>query len=442
MTTLSVRDQKAIWHPFTQHKTAPLSIPIVRGEGAYLFDAEGKAYLDLISSWWVNIHGHANPMIAKAIYDQALCLEQVIFAGFTHKPAIVLAEKLLALLPEGFSKVFYSDNGSTSVEVALKMAYQYWRNQGENRHRFLAFSGGYHGDTFGAMSVGQSSKYYQAFSDLLFEVDFAPFPATWQNDALCLEKENEALQWIEEYLDQHAEETVAFILEPLIQGASGMRVCRVEFLQNLEKLLHRHGVLMIYDEVMTGFGRTGAFFACEKAKTQPDIICLSKGLTGGFLPLAATVCREEIYQAFLQEDIDHALMHSHSFTANPLGCASALASLTLLNNENTRLQQDQMIRMHQNMLDELESLKGIEKLRQCGTLAAFDVAVETPYGSKLSQKWRSLFMERGLLIRPIGKTIYFLPPYCISQKDLKRAYSDMIEILTNFILPSTVEDPV
>jgi adenosylmethionine-8-amino-7-oxononanoate aminotransferase len=235
MTTLFERDQKTIWHPFTQHKTSPLPLPIARGEGAYLFDTAGKSYLDLISSWWVTIHGHAQPAIAKAIYEQALKLEQVIFAGFTHEPAVVLAEKLLALLPSGFSKVFYSDNGSTSVEVALKMAYQFWRNQGQPRQRFLAFSGGYHGDTFGAMSVGQSSKYYQAFSELLFAVDFAPFPATWHGDELCAEKEKEALRWIEAYLSQYGHETAAIILEPLIQAANGMPMCRPELLRALEE---------------------------------------------------------------------------------------------------------------------------------------------------------------------------------------------------------------
>lgn len=439
MTTLLERDQKVIWHPFTQHKTSPRPVAITRGEGAYLFDGQGKAYLDLISSWWVNIHGHAQPLIAKAIAEQALRLEQVIFAGFTHEPAVAVAEKLLALLPSGFSKVFYSDNGSTAIEIALKTAYQYWRNQGQKRHRFLGFSGGYHGDTFGAMSVGHSSNYSQQFSDLLFAVDFAPYPATWQGDTLCESREQEALQWIEAYLEQHAKETVAVLIEPLIQASSGMNVCRPEFLRALQSLVRQHGILMIYDEVMTGFGRTGATFACEKAGTQPDLICVAKSLTGGFLPLAATVCQEQVFQAFLSDHIDQALIHGHSFTANPLGCAAALVSLELLCSEGTRQQIHLIEAIHQEMLEKLGALSGIEKPRSCGTLAAFDVATETSYGSLTSEKWRTLFMERGLLLRPLGKTLYLLPPYCISEADLRQAYQVLFEVLEDFILPVVVE---
>ncbi len=429
MSTLLERDQVTIWHPFTQHQTAPLPIPIVRGEGAYLFDSHEKSYLDLISSWWVNIHGHAHPAIAKAIYEQALKLEQVIFAGFTHEPAVRVAETLLSLLPAGFTKIFYSDNGSTTVEVALKMAYQYWRNQGEKRHRFLAFSGGYHGDTFGAMALGKSSKFYQSFADLLFEVDFAPYPATWQADEKVEEKEKEALQWIEAYLSRHGQETVAVIIEPLIQGASGMRVCRPAFLQALQDLVKQHEVLMIYDEVMTGFGRTGMNFACEKAKTTPDIICLAKGLTGGFLPLAVTACHEKIYQAFLGEEIDQALLHGHSYTANPLGCAAALASLALLRSE-TVLQQIQRIEaLHQEMSSPLSALGRVENVRHCGVMAAFEWVTETAYGSSLSQNWREIFQKRGLIIRPLGRTFYLLPPYCISIDDLRGAYQVLLEVL-------------
>jgi len=433
MTTLLERDQITIWHPFTQHQTAPLAIPIARGEGAYLFDTQGRPYLDLISSWWVNIHGHAHPAIAKAIYQQALQLEHVIFAGFTHEPAVAVAEQLLSLLPAGFTKIFYSDNGSTAVEIALKMAYQYWFNQGERRHRFLAFQGGYHGDTFGAMSVGQSSNCYQPFSNLLFAVDFAPYPATWLGDEQSAEKEKEALHWIENYLNQYGNKTVAVIIEPLIQGTSGMRLCRPDFLRALQDLVHQHETLIIYDEVMTGFGRTGATFACEKAKTIPDIICLAKGLTGGFLPLAVPACHEHIYEAFLSEEMDQALTHGHSYTANPLGCAAALASLELLGSEAT-IQQIAMIEAtHQEMLSQLSSVAGIEKRRHCGTLAAFDLAIQADYGSSASRNWRELFMKLGLIIRPLGKTVYLLPPYCIQPDDLRAAYQKMKEVLEGSI---------
>jgi adenosylmethionine-8-amino-7-oxononanoate aminotransferase len=438
MTTLLQRDQKTIWHPFTQHQTSPLPLPVARGEGAYLFDTEGKAYLDLISSWWVNIHGHAHPLIARAIYEQALQLEHVMFAGFTHEPAVALAEKLLALLPAGFSKVFYSDNGATSVEIALKMAYQYWRNRGEKqRRRFLAFSGAYHGDTFGAMAVGQSSKFYKPFADLLFAVDFAPYPVTWQGDKDVAEKEKTALAFIEDYLKQQGKEVAAVIIEPLIQAANGMQICRPEFLSALDVLLRSHGILIIYDEVMTGFGRTGVNFACEKAQTKPDLICLSKGITGGFLPLAATICQEAIYEAFLSEDIDRALIHGHSYTGNPLGCAAGLASLELLQNETTQQQIRYIEASHGELSRRLQALEGVEKVRTCGTLLAFDVRTQVGYGSLLSQNWRAIFMERGLLIRPLGRVIYLLPPYCITKEDLQRAYRDILAVLEELVLPET-----
>ncbi|HLB57893.1 MAG TPA: adenosylmethionine--8-amino-7-oxononanoate transaminase, partial [Gammaproteobacteria bacterium] len=298
--SISDRDRATIWHPYTQHQTTPLPLSIVRAKEAYLFDESHHRYLDLISSWWVNIHGHAHPEIAKAIYEQALTLEHVIFSGFTHEPAVLLAEELLQLLPPHFSKIFYSDNGSTAIEVALKMAYQFWRNQGvSTRQRFMVFENGYHGDTVGAMSLGKGSQFFKEFDDLLFKVDLFPYPATWIEDNNICEKEEKTLEKIADYLEKYGHETAALIIEPLIQGAGGMRLCRPLFLKKLETLLRTYNILMIYDEVMTGFGRTGNTFACQKAQTQPDIICLAKGLTGGFLPLAVTACREDIYQAFL-----------------------------------------------------------------------------------------------------------------------------------------------
>ena len=271
--TISQRDQEVIWHPYTQHKMAPLPITIQRGEGAWLFDERGNRFLDLISSWWVNLHGHANREIANAIHEQALKLEHVIFSSFTHEPAVLLAEKLLTILPDHFSKIFYSDNGSTSVEVAIKMAYQFWKNKGDkDRHRFIAFQNGYHGDTFGAMAIGKKSGFFTAYEGLFFDVDFIQYPSTWMNDADVLKKEQDILSGLDAHLKKYAHETAAIILEPLIQGASGMRMCRPEFLQQLEKKIRSYGILIIYDEVMTGFGRTGELFACSKSATQPDII--------------------------------------------------------------------------------------------------------------------------------------------------------------------------
>jgi adenosylmethionine---8-amino-7-oxononanoate aminotransferase len=420
---LAERDRASIWHPLTQQLTADLPKAIVRGEGAYLFDQEGHRLLDLISSWWVNIHGHSHPNIAQAIHEQAQKLEHVIFAGMTHEPAVNLAERLLTLLPSGMSKVFYSDNGSTSVEVAIKMAYQYWRNQGfKQRKRFIAFDQGYHGDTFGCMSVGQTSHFHSHFHELLFSVDFIPFPETWGDDPHVLAKESASLNALDEYLTKYPDEIAGVIIEPLIQASSGMRICRPEFLKKLEKKLREANVLLIYDEVMTGFGRTGDYFACVKSETVPDIICLSKGLTGGFLPMAVTVCQEYIYEAFLGNDMTKALMHSHSFTANPLGCAAALASFELLIQPETLNKIHHIEAIHNHELKKIMTLETTEKWRCCGTMAAFNISQGGGYGSTQSLALRKRFIERGLLIRPIGNVIYLLPPYCIAEADLRQAY--------------------
>jgi adenosylmethionine-8-amino-7-oxononanoate aminotransferase len=421
--TLAERDHAVIWHPLTQHQITPPPMPIVQGEGAYLIDQSGNRYLDLVSSWWVNIHGHAQPAIAKAIYEQALKIEQVIFAGFTHEPAISLAEALLKLLPPTIHKIFYSDNGSTAVEVALKMAYQYWRNQGEpKRARFIAFNNGYHGDTFGAMAVGRGSFYFNQFTDLLFSVDLFDYPATWIGDVDIEIKEQTILEKLAAHLDQFSQETAAVIIEPLVQGASGMNMCRPDFLQKCIALFKAHGVLVIYDEIMTGFYRTGELFACLKSNTYPDIICLSKGLTGGFLPLSVTACSDFIYEAFLGNDFSRALGHSHSFTANPLGCAAALASLELLLLPETQAQIKMIERVHKEELLKLSAGSQIERFRYCGTIAAFNLVLSAEYGSKTSIQLRERFLKHGLIIRPISNIIYLLPPYCISEIDLKRAY--------------------
>ncbi|HYD63933.1 adenosylmethionine--8-amino-7-oxononanoate transaminase, partial [Azospirillum sp.] len=324
-------DRRHLWHPFTQAATAPEPIPVVRAEGVSLFTADGREILDLISSWWVNLHGHAHPAIVEAIARQAATLEQVIFADFTHAPAATLAARLAGILPEGLTRVFFSDDGSTAVEVAMKMARQFWRNRGDGRRRrYLAFDGAYHGDTFGAMSVGKSSGFYEPFHDLLFEVSHLDYPATWDGDAEVEAKEAAALAKLDAWLADHGDDVAAFIAEPLVQGAAGMRMVRPAFLRAVVERVRAAGALVIFDEVMTGFGRTGALFASLRAGIAPDLICLSKGLTGGFLPLSATVTTEAIYEGFLDGSFDRAFAHGHSFTANPLGCAAALASMDLL----------------------------------------------------------------------------------------------------------------
>lgn len=428
--SLSTRDQAVVWHPYTQHKTSQQALPISRGKGTYVYDEKGKAYLDLISSWWVTLHGHGHPDIAKAIYEQAMELDHVLFAGFTHEPAVALAEKILALAPAGYSKVFYSDNGSTAVEVGLKMAYQYWRNQGEKkRQRFIAFDGGYHGDTFGAMAVGKYCGYFEAFNDLFFAVDKFSYPETWLGDAFIEEKEQRVLTEIKDYLEKNGSEICALIIEPLVQGSSGMHMCRPQFLRELEKLIRAHGILIIYDEVLTSLGRCGDYFACHKAGTSPDIICVSKGLTGGFLPCAMTLCQEKIYAAFLGDSIASALIHGHTFTANPIACAAGLASMKLLEQTETQKQIALIEKIHTEELPRVLETGSVEHGRYCGTIMAVDFKIDAAYGSENSLALRKKFNDRGLLIRPIGKVLYFLPPYCITETELRNAYNIVIEEL-------------
>lgn len=417
---LSERDRKIIWHPFTQEKVAKLPIAIKKAHGSYLYDEDGKSYLDLISSWWVNLHGHAHPKIAQAIYEQSMTLEHVIFAGFTHEPAVTLCEKLQTLLPDKLSRFFFSDNGSTAVEVALKMAYQYWYNQGNHeRTTFLSFEGGYHGDTFGAMSVGVKSGFHDTFSNLLFSVLTIPFPETWDEDEEIENKEEYSLKVLEGYLLADSHKIAALILEPLVQGASGMRMCRPEFVRKVVNLVHQHGILIICDEVMTGFGRTGTYFAFEQTQIIPDFLCISKGLTGGFLPLALTITTEEVYLAFLSEHFTKAFAHGHSYTANPLGCAAAIASLDLLVKHDT---MESIKRIHSIHKKELVNLsENVERKRVTGTIAAFDV--------HNAQTLKMKFLEQGLLIRPLGNSVYLLPPYSITTSELEEAYDKIRNVL-------------
>lgn len=426
---LSERDKKIIWHPFTQEKTAPLPIAIKSAKGAYLYDEDNKPYLDLISSWWVNLHGHAQPDIAKAIYEQALKLEHVIFAGFTHEPAVSLCEKLRQLLPSSLSRFFFSDNGSTSVEVALKMAYQYWVNQGSQKKFFLSFEGGYHGDTFGAMSVSARSGFHDAFQKLFFSVLMLPFPHTWENDLEVEKKEEEALDKLKAYLSEYKDEIAALIVEPLVQGASGMRMCRPEFIKKVVEQVQSQGILVIFDEIMTGFGRTGTYFARDQIGVVPDFICLSKGITGGFLPLAVTVTSETIYNAFLSENWSCAFAHGHSYTANPLACAAGLASFELLTNESTKNRIQGIHQAHQKGLLYLKSKKApIKQTRVLGTISAFEVENDSVH---LNRILKDRFIEAGLLIRPLGNTVYLLPPYCISDQELEETYFKIETVLNN-----------
>ena len=422
-----------VWHPFTQAKTADPPLKVRRGYGATLELADGRQILDCVSSWWVNVHGHSHPEIARAIYDQANLLEHVIFAGFTHEPAEQLATEVLRHLPDHLQHVFFSDNGTTAVEVALKMAYQYWQNNGiSDRNRFIAFAEGYHGETVGAMSLGKTMPFFKRFEPLLFEVDLIPFPATWQQDNERQEKEEKALAALRDLLESHPNQHACILVEPLIQGVGGMRMCSESFIRSLEQTCKNAGLLIVYDEVLTGFGRTGDWFACRRTETNPDIVCLAKGLTGGFLPMALTVASDQVYQSFYSDDLQKALFHSHSYMGNALACAAANASLKLLeaNPESfLRLQA-----LHQSLAEQwLVGNKRLEKFRVLGTIFACDVHSQqaTGYFNDLGLILRRQFLERGCLIRPLGNTIYLLPPYCITADELNSIYRTIGEVVSS-----------
>jgi adenosylmethionine-8-amino-7-oxononanoate aminotransferase len=422
------RDRQYVWHPFTQHGTETEPIVLAGAKGASLFDADGNELLDLVSSWWTCTHGHSHPKLNAALAEQARQFEHVMFAGFTHRPAADLAAALAGVLPGDLSRVFFSDDGSTSVEVAIKIAYQYWINVGEPRRRLLiGFDGGYHGDTLGAMSVGRGSQMFSAFRDLMCKVMVLPFPATFEGDEAVEEREAGALSAFEALITDRGQTVAAFIVEPLLQGAGGMRVCRPSFLKRLVRIARDAGILVIFDEVATGFGRTGTLFAMEQADIVPDLVCLSKGLTAGYMPMAVTVAREAVFEAFLGESFDRALPHGHSFTANPLACAVALASLALFDEEETLGRIARINRRHSAMMAELALRPDITRLRLIGSILAFDLKAGGAYQSAESRALRSWYLAHGLNIRPLGPTVYLMPPYCITDEELSRAYQGMVE---------------
>lgn len=418
--TLIEKDKQFIWHPFTHQKNMPDPIAIVSGKGSLLFDEKGDAYIDAISSWWVNIHGHAHPYIAEKIYEQALKLEQVIFAGFTHEPAVLLAERLITLLPS-FHKVFYSDNGSTSTEVALKMAIQYWWNLGNRKKKkILAFYDSYHGDTFGAMSVSDRSLFTLAYHDLLIEVIFIETPNAENIDRMI------------QVIESSKNEIAAFIFEPLVQGAGGMKMYEATYLNKLVDYCKQHDILCIADEVMTGFGRTGKMFAIQHLTTMPDIICLSKGLTGGTMALGVTACNEKVYSAFVEDDKTKTFFHGHSFTANPLACTSALASLDLFDQNNSLEKIQWLSQKNNSYCKQLQHFSNIKNCRIIGTILAFEIEQEkSEYLNEVSQTITKLCMQQGVYLRPLGNTVYWMPPYCITEQELQKVYDSLGNILVH-----------
>lgn len=410
-------DRKNIWHPFTSLH-APDPVLIKKAKGAYIFPEKGEPILDAVSSWWVNIHGHANDKIATAIAKQARKMEQVIFAGFTHKPAIKLSKKLLEILPDDQSRIFFSDDGSTSTEVAIKLAIQYWHNIGKPRKKIIALEGAYHGDTFGAMAIGSRSMFTSPFNSHLFDVEFIPFP---EGDGSNSIKAMEEIAGID---------TAAFIFEPLVQGAGGMRIYDKEILDGLIETARRKDIICIADEVMTGFGRTGEIFSCRHLKNDPDIFCLSKGLTGGFLPMGITTANKKIESAFDSDNKMDTFYHGHSYTANPIACAAAIASMKITKSEKTRLKIEAISKAHEQLLPILSAHKMVKHAKSLGTILSLEVNTsDSGYTSGIRDKIYDHFMSKNILLRPLGNVIYMLPPYVISLEDLARVHQEILDFL-------------
>jgi adenosylmethionine-8-amino-7-oxononanoate aminotransferase len=428
---LNARDRKVNWHPYTQMKDTeelPL-IPIVRAQGVYLYDASGKAYFDTVSSWWCNIHGHGHPHIVAELTKQAAQLDHVLFAGFTHEPAIRLSEKLVALAPRGMGKVFYSDNGSTAIEIAMKMSFQYWRNICRpGKQRFICLDGGYHGDTIGTMSVSGTSGFHGTFADLCF----APIRVASPDCYRCTQKNADGccacacVAAVEDALREHGEQTAAMLIEPLVMGAGGMRMYPPAYLSKVRELTSRYGVHLIADEVAVGFGRTGTMFACEQADITPDFLCLSKGLTNGMLPFAATMLTDEVYDAFYDDyEKGKTFFHGHTFTANPIGCAVALASLELFESERTLDRAKEAANVLAQGAKEFYRHDAVGDVRVCGHIAAFELVNDRVTKEPYSRKPRigKALYERGLvegiILRPLGHVMYLYLPLVMTPDQVR-----------------------
>ena len=428
--TMIEEDLQHIWHPCTQmkdHETLPL-IPIKSGKGVYLFDFEGNRYIDAISSWWVNIFGHANPKINERIKKQLDTLEHVILAGFTHEPAVTLAKRLVDLTPEGLQKVFFADNGSSAVEVALKMSYHYHRNRGEDRSLFLSLTNSYHGETLGALSVGDVQLYKDTYGPLLIPCIQTPVPKDQSRQSA-----REALEALSDLLDQRGKEIAALILEPLIQGAGGMHMYHPDYLKGARVLTEEHGIHLIADEIMTGFGRTGTMFGCEQAGITPDYMLLSKGLTGGYLPLSVVLTTDEVYSAFYCDYNEHkAFLHSHSYTGNPLACSAALATLDIFESEDILGNNKKKSAYIAEKLDRFTALSNVKEVRQTGMVTAIELEgyrAEERIGLKVYKYG----LKHGVLLRPLGPIIYFMPPYVISYEEIDTMMEVAFEGIVNLL---------
>ena len=416
---LQQRDKKHIWHPLTQHKTHPEVLPIVKAKGALLYDKNGNEYIDGIASWYTCMYGHCNDYIIEKVYAQMQQLDQIVFSGFTHTPAIELSEKLIAILPDNQQKLFFSDNGSTATEVGIKMALQFHYNQGSDRDTILAFEEGFHGDTFGAMSASGLSVYNGPFATHFIKVIRIPVPSKNNLKKVLIQLK----QLISEY------KIAGFIYEPLVQGAAGMKMFDSEHLNSILHICHQHNIITIADEVMTGFGKTGTNFASEQITEKPDVICLSKALTAGMMPMAITSCTQKVYNAFYSDKMSKGLFHAHTYTANPLACSAASAGIDLLQSEEIQAQRLKINNAHNNFITKIKGYNLIKNCRVKGVILAFELNIKMERYGSLRDKLFEYFKNKSVFLRPLGNTIYILPPYIITPGQLQQVYNSIFSLL-------------
>ncbi len=420
--TLKERDKKHIWHPLTQHKLHPEAIAITKAKDCVLYDEDGNEYIDAIASWYTCMYGHCNEYITSKVAKQMQQLDQVVFSGFTHEPAVKLSEELIKILPDNQNKIFFSDNGSTSVEIGIKMALQYHSNKGNKRNVLIAFEDGFHGDTFGAMSVSGLSVYNGPFEEFFITVERIPTPNG--------KNHQEILNRLKEITN--TQKVAGFVYEPLVQGAAAMKMHDSDGLEAILSYCKNNSIITIADEVMTGFGKTGTYFASDQISIKPDVICMSKALTGGLLPMAITSCTQAIYEAFYSDDIGKGLFHAHTYSANPIACTSALASVELLQSENIQNNIKKIIASHKTFGDRIKEHPKVKSIRQTGVIFALDLNIEMERYGNLRDKLLNFFMDNGVFLRPLGQTIYIQAPYTIIQKQLNKVY-DVIEKVLNII---------
>ncbi|WP_010179016.1 adenosylmethionine--8-amino-7-oxononanoate transaminase [Aquimarina agarilytica] len=419
--SLQERDKAHIWHPLTQHKTHPDVLPIHKAKGALLYDENENTYIDGIASWYTCIYGHCHPYIIEKVYAQMQQLDQIVFSGFTHQPAVELSEKLIRILPQNQQKVFFSDNGSTTTEIGIKMALQYHYNKGNSRNTILAFEEGFHGDTFGAMSASDLSVYNGPFEEHFINVVRIPVPTMDTIDAV--------LEQLKQLITTH--QIAGFIYEPLVQGAAGMKMYPAEAIHPILELCKSNEIICIADEVMTGFGKTGPHFASESIATKPDIMCLSKALTAGMMPMGVTTCTQKIYDAFYSNDMGKGLFHAHTYTANPLACASASAGIDLLVSDEIQQSKKRIAQAHIEFVNRLEKHSKVTNVRTLGVIVAFELDIKMERYGKLRDQLFEHFKNQGVYLRPLGSTIYILPPYVTTTDQLNKIYQSIDSLLNS-----------